>query len=227
MTNRRRLISLGVGLSAVVAAASTVSLAVAADPLDPKVKPTKADQVFASSAVLTNADLGAGWLGGPRTPTSRKTPTCSFFHPNNSDLTLTGHAEALYNNGNGGMQVDSDVEVLRSAAQVQTEFKRLIQPPLTKCVRYDLLKSVGGTGVELGFAKRLTFPRLASVTVAYRVVISVKSSGQTVHVLDDQILLGQGRAEGFLNVVAPETNQSQLLAFETRLARAVVKRMSA
>jgi hypothetical protein len=108
-----------------------------------------------------------------------------LFHPNNSDLTLTGHAEALYNNGNGG------------------------------------------TGVELGFAKRLTFQKLASVTVAYRVVISVKSSGQTVHVLDDQIMLGQGRAEGFLNVVAPESNQSQLPAFEIRIARDVVKRLSA
>jgi hypothetical protein len=89
----------------------------ARDPWDPRTKIRAGDQVKAAASVLTRADLGGAWAGGARKPISFKAPTCPAQQPNDGDLILTGHAESVFSNGNGGMQVDSDVEVYASARQ--------------------------------------------------------------------------------------------------------------
>jgi hypothetical protein len=212
-------------LAASVLAGMVVALADARDPWDPRTKIRRADQVKARATVLTRADLGAGWSGGARKPTSLKAPTCPAQRPNDGDLTLTAHAESVFSNGNGGIQVASDVEVFPTEAQAKARFVRFMQPKLFTCLKYDLAKSLGGA-VGITFLKptRLDFPKLAERTGAFRVPIAVKSGSQTVTVDADFIFLGVGRSQIYVNVIAPSVQEAQLPGFEQRVAKLLVKR---
>src|SRR5215210_8580110 len=108
-------------LAALLALAALVFAAAAfADPLDLKVKITKADQRRAKAVLLVQSDLGLGWRGGTAAkPSSLKAPVCPALRPNYSSLTITGHAESLFDNGNGGFQVVSDVEIWKTVAQAE------------------------------------------------------------------------------------------------------------
>jgi hypothetical protein len=197
-----------------------------ADPLDPKVRLNTKDQARATAALLVKSDLGTGWAGGAAsTPSSLKAPVCPSLRPNYSKMTLTGHAESLFNNGNGGIQVVSDVEVWKSLKQAKAHMAALLKPKLPTCIKYSLLKSVGGTNVILLPVKARTLGKFADVSVSYRAPIGVKSGGQTVTVLSDFVFLRKGRTEIYINVVAPSSAEKQLTAFETRVARTLVKRV--
>src|SRR4051794_25689919 len=98
-------------LAASVLAGMVAAVAAARDPWDPRTKLRSGDQAKARATMLTRDDLGAAWNGGARKPTSFKAPTCPAQRPNDGDLTITGHAESLFSNGNGGIQIDSDIEV--------------------------------------------------------------------------------------------------------------------
>ena len=210
------------------AAAALLALAAAApalaDPLDPVEKLTRTDQAHAAAVVLTKADLGQGWRGGVRTPDSLKAPRCPAYSPNQHDLVLTGHAESLFDNGNGGVQVDTDAEVFRSAKDAATRFRRILQPQLGACLRYDLLKSIGGSGIVILAAKRLQFPQVAERTAVYRVPLLVKQGSRSVTVYSDVAFLGGGRTQAYLNVIAP-ASEGQLRALELRLAKAIAGRL--
>ncbi|MEI8105077.1 MAG: hypothetical protein WCH31_04440 [Actinomycetes bacterium] len=215
-------------LAAVLVVATMLgAAALAADPLDPKVRITTADQAHASAALLLKSDLGPGWSGGERKPDALKIPVCPAYHPNYSDLTITGHAEALYSLDSAGIQIDTDVEVLKSAKQVDSQFARILQPKLPTCLKYDLLKSIGGSGSTFTLVKRLPVPALGTHAAIFRVVIAVKSGSTTVSVFADFGFFAKGRTEFFMNVVAPSTDESQLLPLETRLARTMIGRAKA
>jgi hypothetical protein len=208
------------GLGALVLAGAAL-----ADASDPKQRFTKAGQAKAAASVLAQADLGPAWKGGPRKPTSLKAPKCPASTSNDSDLTMTGHAESLFTNGNGGVQVDSDAEVFRTARQAAARFDRILQPKLGTCLRYDLLKSVAAAGgVVIGKATRLALPKVGPHSAAFRVSLAVKSAGRSVVVDSDVVFLSQGTTALYLNVVAPDALGSQLTALETRLARALAAR---
>jgi hypothetical protein len=212
---------------AALAAAFVTSVADARDPWDPRTKIRQADQRHAAATVLTQADLGAGWTGGARKPTSFKAPTCPAQRPNDGDLTLTGHAESLFSNGNGGIQIDNDVEVFPSAKQAKARFERFMQPKLFSCLKYDLAKSIGGSGATILKPTRLEFPKVAERVGAFRVPLAVKAGSQTVTVDADFLYLGVGRSLIYVNIVAPSVQEEQLPEFERRLARLLVRRAPA
>ena len=199
----------------------------ARDPWDPVTKIRRGDQAKAVAVVLTQADLGAAWTGGLRKPTSLKAPTCPAQRPNDGDLTLTAHAESVFNNGNGGIQVNSDVEVFATAKQAKARFVRFMQPKLATCLKYDLSKSVGGSGLTFLKVTRLDFPKLAERTAAFRVPIAVKSGSGTVTVDADFLFLGSGRSQIYVAVIAPSVQEPQLRGFELQLAKLLVKRAPA
>ena len=199
----------------------------AREPWDPVTKLRSRDQAKAAATVLTQADLGAAWAGGPRKPTSLKAPTCPAQRPNAGDLTITGHAESVLNNGNGGIQISSDVEVFASKKQAKARFVRFMQPKLVTCLKYDLAKSVGGSGFTFLKATRLDFPQVAERTALFRIPIAVKSGSQTVTVDADFLFLGAGRSQIYVNVVAPSVQESQLRGFELMVAKLLVKRAPA
>jgi hypothetical protein len=198
-----------------------------ADPLDPKVAYTNADQALAKSVLLKQSDLGAVWKNRPMTaPPSLKAPICPQLRPNYSKLTITGHAEAVFDNGNGGIQVTSDVEVWKTAKQAEEHMNALIKPALPACIRYSLLKSVGGSQtVTLLKTKVRKLGNFAEVSMSYRVPIAIKTGNQSVVVNSDFIFLRKGRTEAYVNVTAPSADDAQLKAFETRIAKTLAARM--
>ncbi len=213
--------------AASILAGMAVAVADARDPWDPRTKIRAADQALAKATVLTQADLGAAWSGGTRKATSMKAPTCPAQRPNDGDLTITGHAESLFSNGNGGIQIDTDVEVFATAAQAKARFVRFMQPKLFACLKYDIAKSLGGaTGMTFLKPTRLDFPKIAERAGAFRVPIAVKSGSQTLTVDADFVFLGVGRAQIYINVIAPSVQEAQLPGFELRVAKLLVKRAS-
>jgi hypothetical protein len=210
-----RSLAFAASLAAVVAAS-----AAARDPWDPHTRFNKTDQAAAKAAVLSQVDLGQGWTGGPQSAPSFKAPTCPAQRPNDGDLTLTGHAESLFSNGNGGLQVVSDVELFTTSKQATARFNRFLQPKLLTCLRYDLLKSLGGAKVTFLKGTRLDFAKVAERTAVFRLPIVYQ--GKTIDF--DFLFLGQDRSQFYVNIVAPSVQESQLPAFELRLAKVLVNR---
>jgi hypothetical protein len=196
-----------------------------ADPLDPKVAYNAADQKRARAALLKQSDLGAAWADrSTATPSSLKAPVCPSLRPDYSKLTITGHAESVFDNGNGGIQVVSDVEVWKTAKQAKQHMKALLQPKLPTCIRYALQKSLGSAAILLP-VKATKLGKFAEVSVSFRAPIGFKSGGKVQTVLSDLVLLRKGRTEIYINVIAPSSAEKQLTAFETRLAQTLVKRV--
>ena len=212
---------------AALLAAFVTAVANARDPWDPRTKLRAADQGKAAATVLSQADLGAGWTGGARKPTSFKAPTCPAQRPNDGDLTLTGHAESLFTNGNGGIQIDTDVEVFPTSKQAKARFTRFMQPKVFSCLKYDLAKSIGGSGATILKPTRLDLPKVAERVAAFRVPVAVKSGSRTVTVDADFLYLGAGRSLVYVNIVAPSVQEAQLPEFERRLAKLLVRRAPA
>jgi hypothetical protein len=218
-----RSVAFGAALSAILAGA-----ALAKDPWDPSTKINKADQAKAAATVLKQSDLGQGWAGSVIKPQSMKAPTCPAQRPMDGDLTIVGHAESNFHNGNGGIQVDSDVEVFPSVKQATARFTRFVQPKLFTCLKYGLSKSLAGaTNVTYLTGKRLDFAKVADRTAVFRVPIALKSGSQTVVVYSDFIFLGHGRSQIYINIIAPSIQEKQLPDFELRLAKLLVSRATA
>jgi hypothetical protein len=83
---------------------------------------------------------------------------------------------------------------------------------------------VGGSAILLPVKAR-KLGKFADVSVSFRASIGRKSGGRVQTVLSDFVLLRKGRTEIYLNIVAPSSAEKQLTAFETRLARTLVRRV--
>jgi hypothetical protein len=214
---------LAVCASALVLAAA----ALAADSTDPKVHIVKADQARAARAVLRYSDLGPAWSGGATKPVSLKAPICPGHQPNDSDLTITGHAESVLSLASLGFQVDTDSEVFKSPAQVAQLVRRTMGAASLACLKYNLVKSVG-TGATVGDPQSVAVPKAGDRTKAYRVELAVKPQGakSAVKVVSDYVFVSKGRTQFFVNVVAPASATGQLLALEGRIAKLLAARAS-
>jgi hypothetical protein len=212
-------------LLATVAALVVTGVALA-DPLDPKVKIVKADQAHARAAVLKRSDLGMGWINHSGGDPSLKAPICPSLRPNYSKMVLTGHAESVFDIGNGGITVTSDVEIWKTERQATQHMNALLKPALPTCIRYSVFKTVGTSEtITLLKTKARKLGKFADVGVSYRVPIAIKQDKQTVVVNSDFILMRKGRAEIYINVIAPSTDEAQLRDLENRVARKVASRV--
>ena len=81
----------------------------------PTVKLRAADQAQAEAALLRQSDFGAGWRGGKTATTDLMGPSCPGFDPKESDLVVSGHAEAGFTFSRSIVQFEQAVVVLRSA----------------------------------------------------------------------------------------------------------------
>ncbi len=187
----------------------------------PTVKVNAGDQAWATQALLRSGDFGLGWRGGQTSSTKPVGPSCPGFDPKASDLVVTGHANANFQNLKAGVQVSLDSQVMESADAVHTDFARTIQPPLPACLASQLRQGPNITGVTV---VPLEFPKIGNISAAYRATIMVRSKGRTAKVLSDFVFFGNGRLEYSLNVVAPARYRPQLVAFEADMARMLVKR---
>jgi hypothetical protein len=213
-------VSFRAAATVIVALLASASVAVAADSTDPKVALTKADQAYASSSTLEVNDLGPAWAGGAEKPSSLKIPVCPSNQPNDSDLTITGHAESRLTLESAAVQVDTDVLVFKNAGQVSKLVKRIIlSPAIGDCLRYDLIKSVGGQGVTVVGVSQAPVAKAGDHSALFRVTLSAKSGSKSVPVYSDFLYVSQGRAQYFVNIVAPGALKSELPSLENGIAR--------
>jgi hypothetical protein len=211
--------------SACLLALLATTVAAAADSSDPRVRITRADQTLAAASVLRFSDLGPAWSGGPTKPRSIKIPLCPANQPDDSDLVVTGHAESVLALPSQGLQVDSDALVLKSAAQAERLVARMMRPALPSCLQYDLLRSgVVGTDTKVGRVRKLPIAAAGDHVALYRIGLSVKSGGKFVDVDSDFLFLTNGRMQFFVNLIAPSSIESELAAFEARIAKTLAAR---
>jgi hypothetical protein len=204
-------------------AAPLLALVLAASALadQPTVRITKADQKRAEAGLLRLGDFGTGWQGGMTAASKLSAPQCPGFNPKESDLVVTGHADARFVLTGQGVTFGQDVQVLRSEAAVRTDFARTIRPELARCLAYQLRKAPNVTHVQV---EAIRFPRVGAVSAAYRATLIVKEGGRTIKLYDDYVFFGVGRYEFALNVVAPVAAGDQLVNFESAMARILIKR---
>jgi hypothetical protein len=185
-----------------------------------------ADQAAARAAVLRRADLGsAGWTGGAVKPDLSSTMSCPGYRPKQSDLVLTGAAEADFHLPL--IQLQSIAQVLKTRSMVARDWRRsVVDPRAFTCLRHMLTKQLT-SNERLVSLRKLAFPRLAGYTAAYRLLVAVRAQGQRVLVLVDMVLVGRSRTELTLTVSAPAAARASISGAEVRLARGLLARVRA
>jgi hypothetical protein len=213
------------GTTIVVAIAVALGAGIALAGGGEQVRFDAADQAAARAVVIRRADLGSssGWTGGMRKPNIGPAPTCSNFHPKQSDLVLTGAAEADFVNS-GGLEFDSEAQVLKTAGMVALDWQRtVLAPSALPCLRQHLVAGMGGGSSLVSFT-RIPLPHLGIYSAAFRVVIDVKNGNATTKVMLEPILVAKGRTEITLNAIAPLAAQAVVSAAAVRLARIMAGR---
>jgi hypothetical protein len=209
-----------------VAALSLAPGATANLPNKEQIRLNPADQASARAAVLRRADLGpTGWSGGPVKPDLSSTMSCPGYEPKQSDLVLTGAAEADFRHS--GLSIQSVAQVLKTRSMVAHDWQRtVVAPKAIACLRSMLARALPSNQRVVSF-KKLPFPRLTRYATAYRALIDFSSQGQHVLFLADIVLVGRSRTELTLSVVAPAAARASISKAEVRLARNLVARIRA
>jgi hypothetical protein len=214
--------------AAIAALASVLVLAASAAASGPgkqKVELNAADQAAARAVVLRRSDLGAGgWTGGRVKPDLTSQVSCASYHPKVSDLVVTGAAESQFRGT--GIVLENEVEIFRTAAMVDRDWRRSIVPAAVPCLRRTLTKGLGTQAKVLSFG-RIPFPQVGTHSAAFRGIVVVSALGQTVRVLLDIVLVGKGRTEISLDATAPAAGVRAVSSAERRLARKLAARARA
>jgi hypothetical protein len=183
------------------------AVALAAD-TDPKKRITTADQARARSIVLKLSDLSAGWKKVP--PPPERDLTCPGFNPDESDLTLTGESEAVFEHPQG-LLIGSYSEVFATKDDALKSWTRSDKPGTARCLGYFFRQDFTqkGTAVKIVSAGRMAFPKLAPRTTAFKVVarMTITQDGKTgtVPITLQLIAFGQGRGDTSMIAVTPGT----------------------
>jgi hypothetical protein len=184
------------------------------------------DQAAARAAVLRRVDLGsAGWVGGATKPDLSSTMRCSGYEPRQSDLVLTGAAEADFRRT--GLDVRSVAQVLKTRSMVARDWRRtVVDPRALACLRHTVAAQLRANQRLVSFRK-IAFPRLARYAAAYRSLIAVQAQGRSVLVAVDVVVVGRSRTELTLTVAVPAAERASISQAEVRLARLLLARARA
>ncbi len=178
------------------------ALALAASDPDPKKQINSVDQRKAASIVLRRTDFVAGWKKVPNEPDSGEAPNCPGYKPDQSDLILTGEAEANFTGDPS--RLTSYSNVFKTRRDALASWTRSVKPALAPCIARLLEQGIEKQGGKAAIVKQgqIAFPKLAPRTAAYRVGINVSytQAGKTttvpftLHV----IAVGNGRGDASL-----------------------------
>ena len=213
---------------ALVAGLGLLAAAAAAAGSTPPRRYTAADQALARSLVLRQSDLGSAslWPGGMKKPDTSAAPSCPGYHPDESDLPITGDAESAYSNQAAGVEYDSEAQILQTAKMVQLDWQRSVQPGLIPCLRSTLKKGLSSSETLVS-VRRISVPKISTFTAEYRIVFDVHrtTAPKTVPLMTDILFLGRDRAEITLTTTAPYVERAPVEQSELRLARILVARI--
>lgn len=208
-----------------LAATLAVGAAASSPPNREQVRYNPADQTAARAAILRRGDFGSGWTGGVRKPDPPSVVNCPGYEPKQTDLVLTGAAEALFQHA--GLILQSDAQVLKTRAMVAKDWKRSVtNPRALPCLRHLFAKQLPSSSRLVSF-RRIAFPRLTRYAAAYRMLIRVRAQGHSVLLLIDIVLVGRSRTELTLTVSAPAAARATISAAEVRIARLLLWRVQA
>ncbi len=213
-------------LLAVAAVSLTVVAVAAAAPGDPKKVIVPAIQAKAKAINVHVADLGPGsWTAKPSNSKS-SAPRCSYYNPNQSDLTENGDADSPNFTLPTESYVASSTGIFKTAAQGRTAYGRVVQPALPKCIA-ELFK--GGfpnpASVKIVSSAAIGFPKLGERTNAFRVVADYKASATvTVRIYLDIVTMNRAKVDVVLFYVG--IGQAFSGPFEQGVARKVAARMA-
>jgi hypothetical protein len=179
-----------------VAALVAAAVATAASPRDPKKVIIPAVQAKAKAINVQASDLpkSLGFKAKPSGPDTG-TPTCSYYNPDQSDLTENGDAKSPEFTLTSASFISSSASIFKTAAQGRTAYARVVQPKLPNCLAEVFRKGAAPTKVTIVSAKETAFPKLAERSNAYRILASFKSGSQKIAVYLDVIVMNQGKVD--------------------------------
>ncbi len=187
-----KLAALAVVALVVAAAAS------AASPRDPKKVIIPAVQAKAKAINVQRSDLtNESWKANPAS-TSQGNPRCSYYNPNQSDLTENGDADSPEFTLPSSSFVSSNTSIFTTATQGRTAYARVVQPKLPQCLAEIFRKGAAPTKVTIVSAKEVSFPKLAERSNAYRIVASFKSGSQKIAVYLDVVVMNRGKVDAVI-----------------------------
>jgi hypothetical protein len=190
-----------------------------ADHLDPQERIRAADQARAKAMLLRQSDLP----GFQRQPSSGSDPHLTCPALDESDLTVTGDAEAP-NWALSVVYVTSSTTVYATQADAATSWSRGTSGAGTRCLRQELGREFARQGARVVSLRRVSFPVVAQRSAAYRLTLEGSAQGQTVRAFVDFVLLRHGRALAGLvmgSALVPPDRSA-----EVRLARTLAWRMA-
>ena len=214
---RRLAVLLALALPAVAFAADT----------DPQKRFTAADTAKAASIVLKRADFAAGWKRMPATPDSPDEFRCAGYDPDQSDLVLTGEAQADFTAAEGSPAVVTVANVFKTRAQATASWTRTVKAPLLRCLTQALQEAFAkqGTKATVTGKRAIAFPRYAPRTAAYRFSFDVSQGARTIPFTIHLVGLGHGRGDAMLMTMG--LGSGLPLAQVKSLARLTAQRLAA
>ena len=180
----------------VVVVLFTAGLANAASPNDPKKVIVPAVQAKAKAINLRLSDLPAamGFKAKQASPDTGN-PRCSYYNPNQSDLTENGDAKSPEFTLASASFISSSASIFKTATQGRTAYSRVVQPKLPNCLAEVFRKGAAPTKVTIVSSKEISFPKLAERSNAYRIVASFKSGSKRIAVYLDVVVMNRGKVD--------------------------------
>ena len=214
---RLAVLLLALALPAVAFAAET----------DPQKRFTAADNAKAASIVLKRADFAAGWKRMPATPDSPDEFRCAGYDPDQSDLVLTGEAQADFTAAEGSPAVVTVANVFKTRAQATASWTRTVKAPLLRCLTQALQEAFAKQGTKATVTRKgvIAFPRYAPRTAAYRFSFDVSQGARTIPFTIHLVGLGHGRGDAMLMTMG--LGSGLPLAQVKSLARLTAQRLAA
>jgi hypothetical protein len=198
---------------------------------DPKKQIDAADQRKATSVLLKRADFAAGWKKVPSTSDDDTHFDCAGYDPDGSDLVQTAEAEADFERTGGFPSVYSYADVYKTKAQALAAWTRTVKPAMARCLATLFKQAIEADGgkVAITAAGKISFPRLAARSSAYRVSLRVTATegGQTSTVPLTLYAISFGSGRGEAGLMAIGFGNSVPLAAVRTLAQVTAKRFAA
>ena len=178
----------------VVALLVLAGVAVAANPRDPKKVIIPTVQAKAKAINVHISDLPKGdWVAKPA-GADTGTPKCSYYNPNQSDLTENGDAHSPNLTVPSGAFVSSSTSIFKTATQGRTAYKRVVQPKLPKCLAQLFVKGAGG-GITNVSAVQIPFPKQAERSIAYRISGDFTNASGTITIYLDVVAMNRAKVD--------------------------------
>lgn len=188
------------------------------------VRMTPDGQVAARAALLTQADLGGGWEGGPSKPQLSTGLHCRTYHPRLSDLVIVGAASAQYRQP--GLQMHSDVQVFRTEKMVALDWRRTAAATrFLACLRATAKNAATTSRLRFVSFRPLRVPAIGTRTAAYRTIFDARAPEGTIRLAVDIIAFTHGTTELMLTTTMALASAPTLVQNEIVLARTLAARV--